>query len=79
MLFPTPPFALETATTLPTPAIRLFFGARGQWGGVPDFGRPWCLLEGMSSWSDVTGGFKATKVLAQKVQHQSDKSAVWVG
>ena len=45
VLFPTPPFALDTARTFPTPAILLFFGARGQCGGVPDLGRPYFLLE----------------------------------
>lgn len=41
VLFPTPPFADDTAITLSTPAILRFSGFFGQWGGVPALGKPY--------------------------------------
>ena len=45
VLFPTPPFADETAMTFLTSLIARFCG-RPRWkrGIVPDFGRPWDVL-----------------------------------
>lgn len=40
VLFPTPPFAEDTAMTLSTPVILRFCGFFGQCGGVPARGKP---------------------------------------
>jgi hypothetical protein len=49
VLLPTPPLALLTAMTLVTLAMGRFSGSprfirAAKLGGVPDRGRPWCVL-----------------------------------
>lgn len=43
VLLPTPPFADDTAMTLSTPVIFLLTGFLGQFGGVPERGRPYII------------------------------------